>query len=75
MAVWQQEPSGLKKGDGVEIGPADYGFSGKDRGALLRLDVEEVVIAGKTERDDEVRIHVPRHGFRVRKVGGGGAKL
>ncbi len=68
MVVDANDPSGLKKGDEVDVSPSDFGFSRKDRGRLLRLDGSEIVIQGRMERGGEVRIHAPRHGFRVRKV-------
>ncbi|TVY32344.1 hypothetical protein LOCC1_G008510, partial [Lachnellula occidentalis] len=64
------DPSGLANGDEIEIWPVDSGFNHKDRGSLIKLDGEEVVIKGQTEKGAAVRIHCPRHGFRVRKVGG-----
>lgn len=68
------DPTGLKKGDDIEVWPIDSGFSRKDRGRLVRLDGSEIVVESKTENGKEVRIHAPRHGFRVRSVGKG-AKL
>lgn len=67
--VEANDPSGLEKGDEIEVWPIDSGFNHKDRGRLLKLDGKEVVVEGKTERGAVVRIHCPRHGFRVRKVG------
>jgi len=68
MLVDADDPSGLKKGDEVEVSPSDFGFSRKDRGKLLRLDGSEIVIEGRMDGGGEVRIHAPRHGFRVRMV-------
>jgi hypothetical protein len=65
------DPSGLKKGEEVEIWPIDSGFSHKDRGRLVGLSTGEVVIEGRMESGKEVRIHCPRHGFRVRRLKGG----
>ena len=66
------DPSGLRKGEMVEVWPIDSGFSRKDRGRLVGLSTREVVIEGRTEDGKEVRIHAPRHGFRVRRAKEGG---
>lgn len=72
-----KDPVALKEGDEVEVWPIDTGFNHKDRGRLVGLDKEEVVIAVKTKKDPskEIRVHAPRWGFRIAKVGGGKAKL
>lgn len=59
---------GLKKGSKVAVWPTDTGASHKDVGQLVRLDEKEVVIQSEAS---EVRVHAPRHGFRVRPVGEG----
>jgi hypothetical protein len=69
------DPLELAKGDMVEVWPTDSGFNHKDRGRLVSLCGREVVIESRTEGGVEVRVHAPRHGFRVRSVGGGGTKL
>jgi hypothetical protein len=69
------DPSGLRKGEVVEVWPIDSGFSRKDRGRLLGLSTREVVIEGRTEEGGQVRIHAPRHGFRVRAAKKDGEKL
>jgi glutathione S-transferase len=58
---------GLKKGDVVSVGPTDFGSSTRDKGKLLSIDSAEVVIEGKSESGEAIRIHAPRHGFRIRK--------
>lgn len=74
--VDQKDPLGLRKGQEVEVWPTDTGFKHKDRGRLVGLTKDEVVIAAKTKvGEKEVRIHAPRTGFRVQVVGGEGAKL
>ena len=70
-SVDEQDPTGLKKGEEIDVWPVDSGFSRKDRGALVKLDGDEVVIDGKTKDGEHVRIHAPRHGFRVRSVATG----
>jgi hypothetical protein len=67
-SVDEMDPSGLRKGEIVELWPTDSGFSRKDRGHLMGLSTREVVIEGRTEEGREVRIHAPRHGFGVRRV-------
>jgi hypothetical protein len=59
-------PSGLKKGQEVQVWPTDTGFKNKDRGRLVGLSMHEIVIETETEEGKVVRIHTPRHGFRVR---------
>jgi glutathione S-transferase len=71
-SVDEKDPSELRKGEMVELWPTDSGFSRKDRGRLLGLSTREVVIEGKTEEGKGVRIHAPRHGFRVTGVKEGG---
>lgn len=63
-----QDPLGLAKGDLVEVFPTDSGFNHKDRGRLVSLTLAEVVIDSKTEGGKDVRVHTPRHGFRVRRA-------
>ncbi|KAK3403131.1 hypothetical protein B0T20DRAFT_400115 [Sordaria brevicollis] len=54
----------LEKGTVVEVWPTDSGsgVAHRDVGRLVRLDAKEVVI----ENDKGLRIHAPRHGFRVK---------
>ena len=67
------EAQGLKKGDAVTVSPTDTGASKKDAGTLVSMDKDEVVFETKAE-GASVRVHAPRHGFRVRK-GGDAVKL
>jgi len=67
-SVDDDDPSGLRKGEMVEVWPIDSGFSRKDRGRLVGLSTKEVVVEGQTEEGGEVRVHAPRHGFRVRSA-------
>lgn len=68
------DPSGLKKGTVVEVWPTDSGFNHRDKGTLIGLTGKEIVVEGKMEDGTGVRVHAPRHGFRVRQVKDG-AKL
>ena len=70
-----QDPTGLKKGQLVEVWPIDSGFNHKDRGPLVSLSGGEIVIESKTQEGKVVRVHTPRHGFRVRGVERGGSRL
>ena len=69
------DPSGLKKGQNVEVWPIDTGFRNKDKGQLLALSVSEIVIETKTQDGETVRVHAPRHGFRIRPSSGRNSKL
>lgn len=59
------DPTAFKKGTKVDVWPIDSGSSHKDRGTLLTLNGEEIVIG----LDNGLRLHVPRHGFRIRLAG------
>lgn len=63
------DPLGLSLDQEVEVWPTDSGFRHKDRGALVALDDEEIVIAIKPA-GKELRLHYPRTGFRVAAVSG-----
>lgn len=58
----QKTPS---KGDQVELFPTDSGMHNKDKGVLLSLTYDEIVIG----LDNGLRLHTPRAGFRVRQTG------
>lgn len=74
--VDEKDPIGLKEGQEVELWPTDTGFTHKDRGRLLSLTKDEVVIAAKTKiSEKEVRIHAPRAGFGIRAVRENDTKL
>ncbi|OAA33812.1 Glutathione S-transferase protein [Moelleriella libera RCEF 2490] len=57
---------GLKRGDRITVGPTDFGSSGRDEGVLVGMTAQEVVYETRGE-DGVVRVHAPRHGFRIRK--------
>lgn len=63
--VDDKDPQGLKKGTEVLVHPIDSGVFNKDRGTLLALSGQEIVIEVKGETGKTVRVHAPRHGFRV----------
>lgn len=66
--VEEGDPSGLRAGEEVLVYPTDTGRLNKDRGRLVALDGREIVVEVEGERGT-VRVHAPRHGFRVVKVG------
>ncbi|KAG8625169.1 hypothetical protein KVT40_006920 [Elsinoe batatas] len=68
----QNDPLELKKGEEVAVWPIDTGFNHKDKGRLVGLTKDEVVIAVTTKVDPskEIEVHAPRWGFRIAKVGG-----
>jgi hypothetical protein len=55
---------GLQRDSMVEVWPVDSGSAHVDIGRLLGLDSLEIVF----ETDAGVRVHAPRHGFRLRPV-------
>ena len=69
------DPTGLKKGQEVEVWPIDSGSNHKDRGSLVGLSTKEIVIETKTSNGQTFRVHTPRHGFRIRGIGKAGSKL
>ncbi|KAL0942470.1 glutathione s-transferase [Colletotrichum truncatum] len=58
---------GLKSDDVVVVWPTDTGASHKDSGKLVSINGDEVVIEVNGEKGS-VRVHAPRHGFRVEKL-------
>jgi hypothetical protein len=63
---------GLKRGTMVSISPTDTGRAHKDVGKLVSLDKDEVVIEVKTGKGESVRLHAPRHGYKLRRFDGDG---
>ena len=75
-SVDKNDPLGLEKGQDIESWPIDTGSRHHDRGRLVSLTSEEVVLAAQSNvGGKEVRIHHPRWNFRIRAVSGEGAKL
>ena len=63
------DPLRLKAGDEVEVFPIDSGFSHRDRGTLLTLTPNEVVVGKKMNAGGgPIRVHYQRWGFRVIKI-------
>lgn len=63
-----RDPLGLTVGEEVEVWPVDSGFKQKERGNLVALGREEVVVEKRTGKGEVIRLHAPRWGFRVQKV-------
>jgi glutathione S-transferase len=55
---------GLQKGQLVRVWPTDSGSNHKDVGTLVSINGKEVAIE-TIAGDTVVRVHAPRHGFRV----------
>lgn len=65
----EEDPLDLKKDQDVETWPIDSGSNHRDRGCLVGLNSEEVVVATRTAVEGrEVRIHHPRSNFRIQAV-------
>jgi glutathione S-transferase len=58
--------AGLNKGDVVVVWPTDSGSSHRDVGRLVSLDRNEIVMEAVGD-EGMVRVHAPRHGFRLKK--------
>ena len=67
---------GLKNGVSVRLWPTDTGVLHKDTGRLLVFNKSETVIETLDKSGNVlVRLHAPRHGFRVQRVEDSEAKL
>ena len=71
LGVDEADPLGLQHGTEVEVFPIDSGFRHKDKGRLVGLNEDEVVVSIQTQ-GKEVRLHYPRTGFRIKAVTTGG---
>ena len=70
--VDEQDPLGLKRGSEVEVWPIDTGVRHRDRGRVVGLTREEVVLSVESEaKGKEIRVHFPRTNFRIQAVRGG----
>ncbi|KAH6652683.1 hypothetical protein BKA67DRAFT_592948 [Truncatella angustata] len=58
---------GFKTGDSVKVWPIDSGSTHKDTGKLVTFTSTEVVIETQGKAGS-VRLHAPRHGFRITKA-------
>lgn len=63
---------GLRRGDRIQIVPTDSGRTHPDVGRLWAIDGTEVVLEIDPPKGsvggETIRLHAPRHGFRVTKV-------
>ena len=67
--VDDQDPLGLKTRSVVEVWPIDSGIRHRDRGRLVGLTLDEVVLSVMSEAESkEIRIHFPRTNFRIQAV-------
>jgi hypothetical protein len=64
-------PAAAKNGQQVQLWPIDSGFNNKDTGVLLAVNEAEFVIETTTKEGNTLRVHAPRHGFRVKAIGAG----
>jgi glutathione S-transferase len=72
----EQDPTNLKHGEEVEIWPIDTGFRHRDRGLLVGINEEEIVLQLHPKpREQEIRLHFPRTNFRIQAVQAGESKL
>lgn len=60
---------GLVPGASVSIAPDDTGRNHPTLGRLVTIGVEEVVIEPLEDKEIDVRIHFPRLGFVIKRVG------
>lgn len=73
IQVDRDDPLNIQPGEEVDVWPIDSGSGHRDRGELVGLNADEVVIQLKDEKG--VRLHCPRTDFRIRQVAAKGAKL
>lgn len=67
--VDDKDPLRLKKGQDVESWPIDSGFNHRDRGQLVALTRQKVVLKTQAKVGHrDVHIHHPRTNFRIRAV-------
>jgi hypothetical protein len=74
-SVDSADPLGLQHGMEVEVFPIDSGSRHHDRGRLVGLTKDEVVLNVQAQ-GTELRLHYPRTDFRIKAAtSGGGSKL
>ncbi len=61
------DPSGLRKGDTVNVAPTDYGAV-PVTGELITLSARAITLRRRDERVGEVNTHFPRGGYRIDKA-------
>lgn len=65
------DPLELQHGAEIEVYPIDSGFRHHDRGRVIGLTDDEVVLSTNV-KTAEVRLHFPRTGFRIKTISAGG---
>jgi hypothetical protein len=61
----------LKKGELVEMFPTDSGMNHHDKGELVAIGVNEVVVKSEVPGGKgHLRIHYPRTNFKIQQVSG-----
>ncbi|KAK7965246.1 hypothetical protein PG988_010250 [Apiospora saccharicola] len=65
---------GLQKGDQVRVWPTDSGSGHKESGTLVSMTLREIVLEAQG-KGGSVRVHTPRHGFKVKKDAGASSNL
>ncbi|KAK7908501.1 hypothetical protein PG985_015804 [Apiospora marii] len=65
---------GLQKGDRVRVWPTDSGSGHKEAGTLVSMTLKEIVLEAQG-KGGKVRVHAPRHGFKVKKDAGTSSNL
>ena len=65
---------GLRKGDRVRVWPTDSGSGHKESGTLVSMTLNEIVLEAQG-KGGKVRVHAPRHGFKVKKEAGASSNL
>lgn len=64
LTVDEKDSLGLKKGDAVKVWPIDSGFNNRDRGTIIGLTADELVIRNAIG----IRLHFPRWNFRIEVI-------
>ncbi|KAF2090763.1 hypothetical protein K490DRAFT_71103 [Saccharata proteae CBS 121410] len=59
------DPTGLSRNQVVEVWPTDYGSKAREKGRLVRLTVEEIVLEKQEPEVNGIRLHFPRTGYAI----------
>lgn len=72
----EQDPINLGRGEDVEVWPTDSGSRHHDRGLLVCINEEEIVLQPHSKNgEQDIRIHFPRTNFRISPAKAGQSKL
>ena len=69
LGVDPADPLGLQQGTEIIVVPLDSGINHYDKGRLIGLTVDEIVL-GIDAKGTELRLHFPRTGFRIKSATG-----